>query len=68
MNDLTFGATLLSCFGMLVATVIIEITSVSERGSAAASGPVAVTVQAAKTTLRDCTTVALDHANNISAR
>lgn len=59
MNDLTFGATLLTCFAILVATVIIEITFAPQRSGAGASRPDIVTGQVAKTAPKDCTTVAL---------
>jgi hypothetical protein len=58
MNDLTFGATLLTCFAILVATVIIEITFAPER-SGAVSRPDIVTGQTAPTAPKDCSTVAL---------
>ena len=57
MNDLTFGATLLTCFAILVATVIIEITFAPER-SGAVSRPGIVTGHTAPIAPIDCTTVA----------
>jgi hypothetical protein len=63
MNDLTFGATLLSCFAMLVTAVIIEITSAPERSGAVVSRPAPVVGHAAKTATKDCSTVALAQAN-----
>jgi len=63
MNDLTFGATLLALFAMLVTTVMIEITSVPQRGTAAVPRPVHSAGQAAKTAAKDCTTIALAQPN-----
>ena len=59
MNDLTFGATLLTCFAILVATVIIEVTFAPQRSGAAVSRPDIVTGQRARTAPKDCGTVAL---------
>jgi len=58
MNDLTFCTTLLSCFVMLVASVIIAVAAVSavpQRASTAASRPDRVAAHAAKTATKDCT-------------
>ena len=55
MNDLTFGATLLSCFAMLIVSVIIEITPVPQRTGA----PVAHAGLATGPAVKDCTAVAL---------
>jgi hypothetical protein len=59
MNDLTFGATLLTCFAILVATVIIEIAFAPARSGVAVSRPDIVTGQPAPTTPKDCATIAL---------
>jgi hypothetical protein len=59
MNDLTYGATLLSCFVILVVTVIIEATSAPERTGATATRAAPVTANGDKTTAKDCASVAL---------
>jgi len=59
MNDLTFGATLLSCLVTGLAALVTSITWVPERTRNAVSCPEHVTAQAAKTAAKDCTTVAL---------
>jgi hypothetical protein len=59
MNDLTFGATLLTCFAILVATVIIEIAFAPQRSGVALSRSDIATGQVARTAPKDCTTVAI---------
>ena len=59
MNDMTCGATLLTCFAVLVATVMIEITFAPQRSGAAVSGRDIVTGQATDSAAKDCSTVAL---------
>jgi hypothetical protein len=59
MNDLTFGATLLTCFVTGVAALVIAIIWEPERTRNAVSCPEQVTVHAANTADKECTTVAV---------
>lgn len=59
MNDLTFGATLLSCFATLIIAVALEATSAGKAGAAAGPRLTPVAAQGVKGAAKDCTTVAL---------
>jgi hypothetical protein len=59
MNDLTFGATLLSCFATLIIAVALEATAPGKAGAASVARTTQAAVQGVKSTAKNCTAVAL---------
>jgi hypothetical protein len=59
MNDLTFGATLLSCFATLIIALALEATAAGKAGSVSVARATPAAVQGVKGVVKDCTTVAL---------